>query len=285
MGVRLRFLTSAEGGMVSQLVSKAARKGFLNLTGVVFLLVPALVAQSKTDDGGPQPLSAAEVVHNLQARNQTRAAALRQFEGTRTYSLHHRGFPKSLDAEMVVQLDYQAPSSKEFKIVSQSGSKFLVDRVFKRMIESEREAAKDQDHNALNESNYSFEMKGFERTPEGGQYVLAVTPRTKNKFLYRGTIWVDAADFAVARIEAAPAQNPSFFIKRTEVKHRYQKVGDFWLPAENHSVSYLRFGGHADLSIEYQNYKIIAADPIASVHTAARQPDPPNAENQFENQP
>jgi len=270
--------------MVSRLVAKAARKGFLNLAGVVFLLVPALVALSKTDDGLPQQLSVAEVVHNLEARNQTRAAALRQFEGTRTYTLHHRGFPKSLDAEMVVQIDYQAPSSKEFKIISSSGSKFLLDRVFKRMIESEREAAKDQDHSALNESNYSFQIKGFEHTAEGNQYVLAVIPRTRNRFLYRGTIWVDATDFAVVRIEAEPAQNPSFFIKHTELKHRYQKVGDFWLPAENHTVSYMRFGGHAELSIEYRNYKIIAADPISSVHTATPQPEPPIAD-QLKSQP
>ena len=270
--------------MESRLVAKAARKGFLNLAGVVCLLVPALVAQSKIDDGVSQQLTAAQVVHNLEARNQARAAALHQFEGTRTYTLHHRGFPKSLDAEMVVHIDYHAPSSKEFKIVSSSGSKFLLDRVFKRMIESEREAAKDQDHNALSESNYSFEIKGIDHTAEGDHYVLAVTPRTKNKFLYRGTIWVDATDFAVVRIEAEPAQNPSFFIKHTEVKHRYQKVGDFWLPAENHTLSYLRFGGHAELSIEYQTYKITAADPVPSMHTAERQPEAPIAD-QLKSQP
>jgi hypothetical protein len=251
-------------------ISPVPRKVILGLAAAI-LLVPLSLAQSTAGDNGGAPLSAAEVVRNLQARNQARAAALRQFEGTRTYTLHHRGFPKSLDAEMVVQLDYQAPSSKEFKIISQSGSKFIQDRVFKRMIESEREAAKDQDHNALNESNYSFEMAGFEHSDEGDRYVLKVFPRTKNKFLYRGKIWVDAADFAVARIEGEPAQNPSFFIKHTEVRHRYQKVGDFWLPAENHTLSYLRFGGHAELSIEYQNYKIVAADPVAPQRAAAHQ--------------
>jgi hypothetical protein len=269
---------------------RMARRGLLGLAGVVVLSVPALLAQSPADkspadEKNPQPLSAAEVVHKLEARNLARAAALRQFEGTRTYTLHHRGFPKSLDAEMVVQLDYQAPSSKEFKIISQSGSKFIQDRVFKRMIESEREAAKDQDHNALNESNYTFEMADFEHTPEGNRYVLTVTPRTKNKFLYRGKIWVDATDFAVVKIEGEPAQNPSFFIKRTEVKHRYQKVGDFWLPAENHTVSYLRFGGHAELSIEYQNYKILAADPLVAVHAAAHQQAPVQVVNGSESRP
>lgn len=255
-------------------LAMAGPRDLLNLTGVVLLSVPSLFAQSPADDKAPQQLSATEVVRKLEARNRERAAALREFQSTRTYTLHHRGFPKNLDAEMVVQLDYRAPSSKEFKIISQSGSKFIQDRVFKRMIESEREAAKDQDHNALNESNYTFEMAEFERTPEGNRYVLVVTPRTRNRFLYRGKVWVDAVDFAVVKIEGEPAQNPSFFIKRTEVKHCYQKVGDFWLPAENHTVSYLRFGGHAELSIEYQNYRIVAADPVASVRAATREKSP-----------
>jgi len=242
--------------------------------GMALMLVTMAAAQESTGTPATPQLTATDVIHNLEAHNQARAAALRQFEGTRTYTLHHRGFPKSLDAEMVVQLDYRAPSSKEFKIISQSGSKFIQDRVFKRMMESEREAAKDQDHNALNESNYSFEMEGFEQSDQGNRYVLKVSPRTKNKFLYRGTIWVDAADFAVVKIEAEPAQNPSFFIKKTEVKHRYQKVGDFWLPAENHTLSYLRFGGHAELSIEYQNYKIVVADPLGPVQSTAQRTVP-----------
>ncbi len=252
----------------------AARKGLVNPAGVILFLVPAL-AQSPAPGQTALQLSAAEVVHNLEARNQARAAALRQFEGTRTYTLHHRGFPKSLDAEMVVQLDFQAPASKEFKVISQSGSRFIQDHIFKRMLDSEREAAKDQDHNALNESNYTFAMEGLEHSPEGDRYVLSVTPRTRNKFLYRGKVWIDATDFAVVNIEAEPAQNPSFFIKHTEVRHRYQKVGDFWLPAENHTVSSLRFGGRAELLIQYQDYKIL--DPLAAAPTASRPmlPAPP----------
>ena len=93
--------------------------------------------------------------------------------------------------------------------------------------------------------------------------------------MYRGKVWIDATDFAVVNIEAEPAQNPSFFIKHTEVRHRYQKVGDFWLPAENHTVSSLRFGGRAELLIQYQDYKIL--DPLAAAPTASRPmlPAPP----------
>lgn len=241
------------------------------LTLLLIGLVALTVAVQGQNAGGqvpPSALSVDEVVHRLEASNQARNAALRSFEGVRTYTLHYHGFP-SQSAELVVALDYQAPSTKNFKIVSQSGSKFILDHVLKKMIESEREAAQDQSRNSLSSSNYSFSLAGFEQLPEGNCYVLNVSPKTKNKFLYRGKAWVNATDFAVVKIEAEPAQNPSFFISRTEVHHRYEKVNSFWLPAENRTTSYLRIGGHADLSIEYQQYKITASDPIHTPATAA----------------
>jgi len=70
---------------------------------------------------------------------------------------------------------------------------------------------------------------------------------------------VDNKDFAVCRIEAEPSKNPSFWIKKTEIHHSYLKIGDFWLPAENKSVSAIRGGGRAVLIIKYQNYEILSA--------------------------
>ena len=211
-----------------------------------------------------QPLTVLDVVRNLQERNRARAQALHGFEGTRVYTLHYRGFPHNYDAEIVVKISYQAPSNKEFTVVAQSGPKFIVDRVLKKMLESETEAGNDQIRSALSEQNYDFTLTGYEQTPEGTRYILAVIPKSKNKFLYRGKVWIDAADFAVVKIEAQPVQNPSFWIKKTDIRHVYKKVDDFWLPAENHSQSFMRIGGHADLVIEYKDYKITAADPVSA---------------------
>jgi hypothetical protein len=89
----------------------------------------------------------------------------------------------------------------------------------------------------------------------------ASSPKTRNKFLYRGKIWVDAQDFAVVRI-GEPGKNPSFWIKKTEIVHQYVKVNDFWLPSENHTESLIRLGGRATLTIEYRDYKITRATPL-----------------------
>jgi hypothetical protein len=215
-------------------------------------------------------LPAGEIAKKLQERNAQRAAALEQFDGKRIYRMQYRGFPSDRDAEMVVHVTYHAPNVKEFKVVSQTGSKFVIDHVFKKLLEGEQEAANEENrrNTALSTENYDFTSAGYETTREGAEYVLNLLPKTKNKFLYRGKIWVDAKDFAVVRIEAEPAKNPSFWIKKTEVKHTYVKVGDFWLPAENRTESVIRLGGVAVLSIEYQDYKITKAAPLRDAENA-----------------
>jgi outer membrane lipoprotein-sorting protein len=217
-------------------------------------------------------LTADQIVANLEQRNAERATALEQFEGRRVYRMQYRGFPSDRDAEMVVKVTFHAPSSKEFTVESQSGSKFVVDHVFTKLLEGEQEAAKggNRRETALTRENYNFELAGYEDTPQGGQYVLNLLPKTKNKFLYRGKIWVDARDFAVARIQGEPGKNPSIWIKKTDIAHRYVKVEDFWLPAENHTESFIRLGGKATLSIEYQDYKIIKASPLPAADGLAR---------------
>ena len=76
--------------------------------------------------------------------------------------------------------------------------------------------------------------------------------------LNRGKVWIDATDYALSKIEGEPARYPSFWITKTVVHHSYRKVGDFWLPARNESNTDVRLGGHAVLSIEYGDYKVVA---------------------------
>ena len=258
------------------------RERVRNWIGIGLLLGWSLVGVCQTALQGPDSARSANSAQNaglpaeliakkLQERNAQRAAALDQFNGTRVYRMQYRGFPSDRDAEMVVKMTYRAPNTKEFTVVSQSGSKFVIDHVFKKLLEGELEAANEENrrNTALSTDNYDFTSAGYETTPEGAQYVLNLLPRTKNKFLYRGKIWVDAKDFAVVRIEGEPAKNPSFWIKKTEVKHRYVKVNDFWLPAENRTESVIRLGGKATLSIEYKDYNITKATPLRGSETAS----------------
>jgi hypothetical protein len=214
----------------------------------------------------PASLSADQIVNNLVQKNEERTQALLHSSSTRVYRLTYRGFPSDREAEMTVEATYDRPASKDFKIISQSGSKLVQDRVFKRLLESEKEAAEPavNTRTKLNRDNYDFQLLSFEPSRSGGQYILQVTPKAKSKYVYHGKIWVDATDFAVTHIEAEPAVNPSFWTKKNEIHHDYTKVDGFWLPARNESISYIRLGGRATLTIEYKNYRVTDARSIAS---------------------
>jgi hypothetical protein len=213
------------------------------------------------------PLGIDEVVENLVRMNLERARALHAYHGTRIYRVEYRGFPGIRNAEMIVDVKYQSPGTKEFTIQSTTGSKVIIDKVFKKLLQAEKDAlaAEAQSRTALNSDNYDFTLVGYEGTRFSSMYVLVVEPRRKDKFLYRGRIWVDAKDFAVARLEAEPAKNPSFWTKNSAVEQVYMKVSDFWLPARNHSITAIRLGGRAELTIQYNNYQITSADRFGNL--------------------
>jgi outer membrane lipoprotein-sorting protein len=237
-------------------------------------LCGAAMAQTPGATGTPPhagQLNAEQVVKNLTRMNLARAQSLHSYQSTRIYRLEYKGFPGGRTAEMVVTAKYQAPGTKEFEIVSSTGSKVVIDRVFKKLLESEKEAfeTENQKRIAINQENYEFTLAGYENSPRGPAYVLSLNPKTKNKFLFRGKIWVDAEQFAIVRIEGEPAKNPSFWIKGTKIETLYVNVNDFWLPAHNHSITAVRLGGHADLSIEYKDYRTSGTSPSSKVSSAS----------------
>jgi hypothetical protein len=220
----------------------------------------------------PPALSGDQVVQHLMEKNQERAAALQHYIGKRSYRLEYHGFPAAAEATMEVEVNFDAPASKHFTIVGATGSKLIQNRVFHRLLESEEQAgdSSNRKNTELGPDNYTFSLAGT----EGTNYVLNVEPKVESKFLYRGKIWVDARDFAVTRIEAQPARNPSFWTTKSLIHHTYQKVDNgFYLPKENKTVTSVRLGGVATLTIEYQSYQVSAAKPVA----LARKPIPSSA--------
>ncbi|MFZ0706168.1 MAG: hypothetical protein WAM71_11235 [Candidatus Korobacteraceae bacterium] len=231
----------------------------------VVLVVSSQAGQAQAGTDAPS-LSTDEVVARLVQHNQLRAAQLKHYESCRYYSLNYVGFPADKSAAMVVDMAYDAPAQKQFRVLKEEGSKLLLDHVLRELLQSEKEALDKENFGRtdLTPNNYEFQMVGTDSIAGQPQYVLEVKPRFKSKFLYTGKIWVDANDFAVSRVAAQPAKNVSFWISHTEIEHEYKKVGEFWLPAHNTSTTKVRFGGTAKLKIDYRDYRIGEPQPGAA---------------------
>jgi hypothetical protein len=240
-----------------------------------FLAVLAPISAKKADQPAQVP-SVGTIVSKLVAANQRRARDLRGYHGKRFYHLDYRGFLGSHSADMQVEAVYTAPDKKEFKVVSQSGPKVLINRVLLKLLDSEKEASQQQTHKQieLSPENYTFSFVGFQHSPDS--YVLSVEPREKNKYLYSGKIWIDPSDFAVTRMEGEPAKTLSLWISRTTIEYVWTKIGEFWLSSSTKSVTQVRLGGTATLTIQYTDYQITGLSKIDLPHGGDKSvlPDP-----------
>jgi hypothetical protein len=70
-----------------------------------------------------------------------------------------------------VRVKYRSPLTKEFTVVSVTGSKLVIEKVFQKLLQAEKEALR-EDHerlSALDSENYTFKLLGGEpSTPQNG---------------------------------------------------------------------------------------------------------------------
>jgi hypothetical protein len=235
-------------------------RGRGQLAMIALGLIPFWVSLATSSEGSPpaQPaLSADAIVQELMAANARRSAELRGYRGKRIYQLDYHGLFGG-HAEMQVEATYRAPDEKDFRIVSESGSKLLIRHVLLKLLQSEHDAQKEQNRKELEISpaNYQFSLDHTQHTPAGDFYVLDVEPRSKSEYVYQGKIWVDARDFVVTRMDGTPARNPSFWVSHIEIQYQWARIDGFWLPIHNYSVTEVRLGGKAVLNINYSDYQI-----------------------------
>lgn len=100
--------------------------------------MPAGAWPQKQNADSPAALNSTQVVRRMQQHDQMQAEAVEHYHSLRHYEVEYRGFSKKVAAVMDVEVDYDASSGKHFRIVSQSGSKVLCEKVLKRAVESER---------------------------------------------------------------------------------------------------------------------------------------------------
>jgi hypothetical protein len=158
------------------------------LTFCVAIRQTAGAQQQGTVSCANDSLTTAQVVEKLVEMNLRRAQALHSYPRTRTYRVTYRGLLGLTVAGMVVDVTYKAPETKEFIIRSSTGSRLILDKVFKKLLQAEKEALSPMDRDArpLRSENYEFTMVGCESTTSRRMYMLTLEPKTKSKFLFRG---------------------------------------------------------------------------------------------------
>ena len=244
---------------------KLTRKIALSTLAIVLSAVAS--ASSQTSDSLP---SADDVVAKMMRGDAERRSELTGYTAQRRYVAVNQ----DRRAEIVVRVDCSSDGAKHFTIVSEEGSSAIRKHALYKMLSEETLASRREtrDGNRITPANYTFNVLGQDTLDSGPAYVLAVTPKTENKYLIQGRIWVNAKDYSIVRVDGKPARDPSFWVHEVHFIHTYQRVGQFWFASSTHSTSEIRVFGRSELTIENSNYvlnppnnRIAEADTVASL--------------------
>ena len=108
-----------------------------------------------------QSLPLAQILASMEHHDQIQREGLKHYRAIRQYHVEYQGIT-TIEASMVVEIDFDATSGKSYRVVSQSGSKILSEKILKRAMDSEVEASKDSGATALTPANYRFQLQGGE---------------------------------------------------------------------------------------------------------------------------
>jgi len=233
---------------------------------LAILISAVTIASAQTSD--PLP-SAEDVVAKMMRFDAQRQSELTGYTAIR----HYAAANKKRHAEMLVRVSCDSSGAKEFAIVSEEGSGSIRKHVFHKLLSEETEASRrgTRSGTRLIPDNYHFQVVGRETLETGPAYVLSVVPKTQNKYLIDGKIWVDANDYSIVRIEGQPAKNPSFWVRSVHFVHTYQKVDQFWFASSTRTTSEIRIFGESELTIDNSDYTLNRpADRVAEANARAR---------------
>jgi outer membrane lipoprotein-sorting protein len=225
---------------------------------------PATPEMALSNYSAPSGLTGDDVIAKMLERNRLRNEQLQRYSAVRTYEI--RKLDGKLAAQEVVRVDYQAPDKKTFEKTSEKGSGIVRHLVFDRLIQSESETSSGQEHHdsAITTTNYAFLLAGEEEVGPYHCFVLEATPKRKDKYLFEGKIWIDAADFAIVKIAGHPAKKPSFWINRADFVRQYQRIDGFWLPYRDETAVEVKIYGRRVFTVDHQQYVINADSPLPS---------------------
>ncbi len=232
----------------------------LTICALFLALTPAAISQT-----APAITQADEVMARVFVRDRQREAVSQGVAGSRRYVFDNERFHKH--SEMLVTVKIDPDGSKYFEVVSEEGWKTGNQRILRKMLESESETSRPgmRAKALLTPDNYTFSLLRTELVEGRPTYVIAVTPKRHDKYLFEGQIWIDGLDYALVRVEGKPAKNPSFWTHSVHFVQQYHKTGDFWFPTTTESVTQARIFGKTDVIIRYFDY----APHSASVSNSA----------------
>lgn len=209
----------------------------------------------RTVPAGSVTPSGDEILAKLQGENARRHFTLKEYSGSRQYTLQNLRFGKQ--AAVAVLMNYHEVEGERYTILTRSGSDKL-NGIIDRVLAAEAIASLPAENlrHQITSANYRVRLLGTAVMSGRSCHVLELAPRTRSQFLIIGKAWVDAASYAVVRIEGQFAASVSILIGAPHITEDFIEVHGFWLPGHVKSVTTSFLLGPTELDILFSDYQI-----------------------------
>jgi hypothetical protein len=200
------------------------------------------------------------VIRSIDAAVAARVDNILEFSDVEHYSVYRGSDETHPVAEMTVRDTYKKGVGKEYTELSESGSGMILRFGLKPLIENEKTINQpgNWEKSWFTSANYEMKLKSgvVERLNGRDCYVLAITPRGQAPNLIIGTLWADAKDGSLVKIEGVSSKSPSAFAGTTHMMRQYSNISGFSLATHARAESNSVLFGQTIIMIDYTNYQL-----------------------------
>jgi len=225
----------------------------------VFVAVAAILFVPEMTIPAQQP-DPASVIAKVDGAVKARVDRIASYTVTEHYAVYRGKDETNPAAEMTVKTEYRKDTGKNYTILSQSGSGLILKHVLGAILEREKEInlPGTREHSWLISANYEMKLRpgGVQQQDGRDSVALAISPRQKSPNLIEGTIWVDAQDGSIVRLEGSTSESSSIFTGPTELMRQYVNVNGFGMATHARAVSSSFLLGRTVITIDYRDYQI-----------------------------
>jgi hypothetical protein len=188
-----------------------------------------------------------------------------QYRALRRLEARNEHFDR--EAKMEVWTEGDA-SGFRYTIVSEEGSEYIRNRVFRQTLEMEKQmwASGAPDRAGLTSANYVFADRGLQ--PDG---LLSVDlkPRRKDVLLVDGAVFFDPANGDLVRMEGRLSKTPSFWTRRVNIVRWFKRFAGIRMPVALDSTANVLVAGRSTFRMSYE-YESVNDEHVGSPVTLAQ---------------
>jgi hypothetical protein len=222
--------------------------------GVLLLAAAGLVT------GAAQQPDQAAVLRSVDAAVAHRFENVLGFTAIEHYAVYRGSDETHPAAEMTVRDTYTKGVGKTYTVISQSGSGIILKFGLQPLLDNEKAVnlPGNVEQSWFNTANYEMKLKpgGVQRLNGRDCFVLDVAARRKAPNRIDGTLWVDAQNGMIVRLDGVATSRASMFAGPAHMMRDYMNLEGFPMATHARAESDSFLAGHIVVTIDYSDYHV-----------------------------